>query len=192
MALHSGSLRVRRANTATSTTLQTHLNASQSPNLRFGVYRASELSEDRKRTMFSLLEAGVKDRLAASSMGWDETEKWEEVFSPLSRYILVVATENENLAAFCHFRFEHEDEWDILYCYEVHVHQAWRRRGLGRALLNQLVAVGEAQKMKRLLLTVLNSNPEAHALYQGFGFKMDEDTPEDADYEIMRYDLERR
>lgn len=52
------------------------------------------------------------------------------------------------------------------------VHDAYHRRGIGRALLGELVAIADDwMNLKRLELTVYTDNPGAIALYESFGFE---------------------
>jgi ribosomal protein S18 acetylase RimI-like enzyme len=48
---------------------------------------------------------------------------------------------------------------------------AWRRQGLGRALLAASVAAAKSAGGRRLLLEVFAANPAAVALYESFGFR---------------------
>jgi ribosomal-protein-alanine N-acetyltransferase len=50
------------------------------------------------------------------------------------------------------------------------VDPAWRRRGLGRALLSRLIEEARARGAQRLLLEMRRGNP-AGSLYRSFGFR---------------------
>ena len=52
----------------------------------------------------------------------------------------------------------------------VAVAPAWRRKGIGRALILSLIAYARQQEMAFLTLEVRASNEAAAALYGGFGF----------------------
>lgn len=52
------------------------------------------------------------------------------------------------------------------------VHDSYQRRGIGRALLGELVAIADNwMNIKRLELTVYTDNTGAIALYESFGFE---------------------
>jgi len=52
------------------------------------------------------------------------------------------------------------------------VHPEWRRQGIGRQLLLNLVDLGGALRARRLTLEVRVSNEAAQALYRSFGFEV--------------------
>jgi [ribosomal protein S18]-alanine N-acetyltransferase len=52
------------------------------------------------------------------------------------------------------------------------VHPDWRRQGIGRQLLLNLVEVAIAIGARRMTLEVRPSNEAAQALYRGFGFEV--------------------
>jgi hypothetical protein len=51
-----------------------------------------------------------------SSFGWDPAKKRKEIFHSLSRFILVY-DKGDTLLAFVMFRFEHENDEDMVYWY---------------------------------------------------------------------------
>lgn len=53
----------------------------------------------------------------------------------------------------------------------VAVHPAWRRRGIGRLLLQSAIEFAEAAGGKRITLEVRRTNLVAQHLYQSFGFR---------------------
>jgi ribosomal protein S18 acetylase RimI-like enzyme len=60
------------------------------------------------------------------------------------------------------------DELEILF---VVTDPAFRRRGVGRALLGRAIAAARAEGLERVLLEVAGHNEAARALYRGFGFR---------------------
>lgn len=60
------------------------------------------------------------------------------------------------------------DELEVLF---VATGPAFRRQGVGRALLRRAVEEAQAEGLARLLLEVARGNLAARALYEGFGFR---------------------
>jgi ribosomal-protein-alanine N-acetyltransferase len=96
---------------------------------------------------------------------WTRADYERELADP-ARCFLYVAKVNGTTVAYCSF-------WRVFD--EVHinnfaVHPAWRRRGIGRALLAHVL--GEAARLgaPRATLEVRASNRAAIALYEGGGF----------------------
>jgi ribosomal-protein-alanine N-acetyltransferase len=59
---------------------------------------------------------------------------------------------------------------DELHLLNVAVAIPWRRRGIGRALVNDLIAYGRAHAVARILLEVRAGNLPAITLYEQLGF----------------------
>jgi len=90
---------------------------------------------------------------------------------------------NRSLVAFAAFRFEFENGHNILYCYDLQVSEASRRHGLGRALMNHLATIGADFGLDNIMLTVFKANTRALKFYNGLGFEMDQNSPDDDDEE---------
>lgn len=97
-----------------------------------------------------------------------------------------VAWSGEKLVGYC---FAHKMH-DMLHILNLAVHSAWRRQGIARGLLADLIDFGIESGSLFVFLEVRASNREAKALYTGLGFrhvctwrKYYQDTHEDA--EIM-------
>lgn len=103
---------------------------------------------------------------------WDEafqralfTRRW----NPTRAQIVLVDGEP---VGFLNVENRPADEWID----EIQVVRAWRGRGLGTALLRDLIARATADR-KPLRLQVLKGNPRAHALYLRLGFTPYGETP---------------
>ncbi|KAJ3762846.1 acyl-CoA N-acyltransferase [Lentinula raphanica] len=139
---------------------------------------ANELEEDVRAQLWQLLECNMRDLYVNSSMGWNPLEKQHEFFHPLARFVLVSPVNNpDEIVGFSTFRFEHEAEEDILYCYELQISPLHQRTGLGRFLMNALRVIGRRMKMEKIMLTVLDKNIAANRFYSRIGFQLDECSP---------------
>ncbi|KAH9837104.1 acyl-CoA N-acyltransferase [Rhodofomes roseus] len=181
--------KVQKANKVSSSELKASLDsatlAEQHKKLSFEVFAASEFSPEDRNEIWSILENNMKDAYARSSFGWKPVEKQAELFHELSRFIVVRNTPEVSstsvpatIVAYSMFRFEVEERKDVVYCYEVQVHQQSRRSGLGGCLMKQLVSIGKRWKMQMIMLTVFKSNVAARSLYNALGFEVDPTSPE--------------
>ncbi|KAK0465127.1 acyl-CoA N-acyltransferase [Desarmillaria tabescens] len=191
--LADGSKRVRNANKASAAELSKALRISDDPN--FEVLTSSELSKSLREDIFAMLETNMRDFYLQSSFGWHPAEKRKEMFDPLSRFIVARRPDTQVLAGYSIFRFERENDLDMLYCYELQVSNTSRRNGLGRKLMDLLGSIGEAWHMQKIMLTVFEANGAALVFYVALGFVVDETSPDeddDADYKILSMQLGKR
>lgn len=110
--------------------------------------------------------------LNSKILPWDPKEKRKELFHSKSRFILVRPIDPTGpLLAFSMFRFEDEEDEDAIYwwtfitdihicrltqnySYELQVTASRQGMGLGKRLINELVTLGRAFNMEKILLTV--------------------------------------
>jgi len=112
--------------------------------------------------------------------------------------------QGEELVGLLNYRFELDDAGGTgrglptpaAYCYELQLSARARRRGLGRRLMRVLELAAARAGMRAVILTVLDANAAARALYAGLGYSLDPNSPdpEDADeahagYRILRKDF---
>jgi len=155
------------------------------------ISRASELDDNERHDVWSVLETNMRDLCIHSSLGWDVTEKRKELFHPNSRFLRVF--DDNDLVAFSMFRFELEESMEVLYCYELQVCGVARRGGIGTTMMKQLSRIGSSYRMEKVMLTVLKDNNAALEFYKRIGLGVDETSPsmseEEVDYEIMSRSL---
>jgi ribosomal protein S18 acetylase RimI-like enzyme len=60
---------------------------------------------------------------------------------------------------------------ETAHIYSLYVHQAYRRRGFGRALMRAIEAELARRGVPRVALNVFGHNKEAIALYEGLGYE---------------------
>ncbi|PPQ64438.1 hypothetical protein CVT26_002145 [Gymnopilus dilepis] len=162
------------------------------------VVHAKDLKPSQKESIWALFEENMYEFYKDSLFGWDPPTKRKELFSRLSRYILVYRNDTANLLAFTMFRFELDQGEKLLYCYELQVSKCYQNQGLGRKLLSELTKLCEAFRMEKIMLTVLKKNARASAFYKTSGFVVDPSSPsyvesdeevddatEDVDYDIL-------
>lgn len=96
---------------------------------------------------------------------WSETSIKSELNNPLSYWL--VADDNGTIAGYVGSQSV-LDSADMM---NIAVAPEYRRRGVGRMLINNLISYLQEQKVIALLLEVRVSNMAAISLYQKFGFE---------------------
>ena len=82
---------------------------------------------------------------------------------------IVVAEEDGEVAGYCIIYYV-LDEGEIA---RIAVDERWRRRGVGRGLLDYTCTCCKEKSVERLLLDVRESNENARAFYKNYGFAED-------------------
>ena len=101
-------------------------------NLIIDLLKADDISQEKRTMLMNLLESNMRTQYENSPSGWDEAEKYAEMFDTNSRHLVISSRKCNSLVAFCHFRFDMDYGEDVVYCYEIQIHTDWRRQGLGR------------------------------------------------------------
>jgi ribosomal-protein-alanine N-acetyltransferase len=99
---------------------------------------------------------------------WAEEQFRQELLSPVSSGLAAERGGN-TLAGFCFF-WTVADEVDI---HSISVHPDHRRKGIGAALLHEVLAAAHAKSLRRLTLEVRAGNAAAIGLYATNGFAQD-------------------
>ncbi|KAG8848756.1 hypothetical protein FRB96_001035 [Tulasnella sp. 330] len=164
-------------------------------NYEFVSRKASDLTPQVKRHIWTIFEENMCDAYTSSTFGWQPRAKRKELFDPLSRFILVYAPPSSSpevvnlpgstiLSGFCMFRFDEEETTedgntmqDVIYCYEVQISRKLQRSGLGLTLLGDLDSIAKKWGMKKVMLTVFKNNTPAIALYAKSGYSVDPISP---------------
>ena len=102
------------------------------------------------------------------------------------------------ILGFISFMFTYDDppyqDHEVVYIYEVHLHECLRGRGLGSSLIKFVERTAAHISIPKVMLTVFTANKGAIALYSKLGYGKDACSPEDritrnktveADYMIM-------
>jgi ribosomal protein S18 acetylase RimI-like enzyme len=107
-----------------------------------------------------------------SLWGWSDKAKMAELKEDTARYLIVRDAAKDNaFAAFCHVRFDWEDDELVLYLYEIQLMPEYRRKGLGKFLMQLCELMARKAKLDALMLTVLGSDTEARAFYDHLKFE---------------------
>jgi ribosomal protein S18 acetylase RimI-like enzyme len=175
---------------------QNDSNAMEAKSLKIQFYK-SPLPQSLHDSCLSLFEKNMGDMYRQSSWGLNMKEKDQELKHPNARYLVILDEEQKDdskLLAFAHFRFEVDDEEhpskEVLYLYEIQIHESAQRNGIGKRMMQILEILAMQMQMRKVVLTVFNSNTGAMDFYQKLKYNVDETSPsqyegEEADYEIL-------
>jgi len=157
--------------------------------LKIECQRATHIPEDQFSVVFDLVKKNMRSLYEGSSWGWNEKEKKEEMKGSNSRYLLAFNSKDE-IVAMSHFRFDVDDDIEVLYCYEVQLTEGVRRKGLGKFLMQILELMAMKAKMKKVILTVFQANSQAISFFTNMKYTVDDTSPQFQDEDIENYDYE--
>jgi len=141
-----------------------------------------KVDETTRDWIMDLTIRNMKTKYEESSWGWQESEKREELFEEDNIRYLIAKDEEGKCIAYAHFRFDMEQDDEVLYVYELQLEKEVRRQGLGRFMMKVLEFLAWRADMRKIMLTFLKANEGAVALFkQALGYDTDETSPEDND-----------
>ncbi|KAH0443125.1 acetyltransferase [Colletotrichum camelliae] len=167
----------------------------------------AKMSVDEMQACFDLVEHTSGADYRASSWGWKPAAKIKEMRSPELRYVLVKEAkgegDSERLCGFTSLMPTFEEGEPVVYCYEIHLLEELRGTGMGRRLMDYLVAVAESIPIvEKVMLTCFVANVAARGFYEKLGFDKDATSPVERklrfgkvfvpDYVIMSRKIHRR
>lgn len=146
--------------------------------------RSVDLDEETKEFVFQLCKKNMQKLYESyGSNGWKDREKKEELSEEKACY-LIVRNQEKQPVAFVHFRFDLEFDEEVLYCYEIQLTEEFRRKGLGKFLMQILELMAYKTEMLKVMLTVFKSNDSAVKFFMdALKFEVDDISPEDGMYE---------
>jgi len=113
------------------------------------------------------IDAASFDRTGARSVATAEAQLREELARPWARVRVARAIDDGRIAGYL-VAWHVADELHVIH---VATDPGERRRGVGRALLGELVEFGRAEDVAHVLLEVRRSNDAAIRLYREAGFR---------------------
>jgi len=154
--------------------------------------KVTNMTEEEVEVAFKLVQENMQTLYENSNWGWKESEKREEMLEENARYLFAVDGE-KNIVGVSHFRFDLDEDDEVLYCYEIQLVDAVRGNGLGKFMMQVLELMALKAKMKKVLLTVFKANERAINFFNKMKYTVDETSPrfidplhpEEYDYEIL-------
>ncbi|KAF0327885.1 hypothetical protein K4K61_006226 [Colletotrichum sp. SAR11_59] len=163
----------------------------------------AKMSVAEMQACFDMVEYTSGADYRASSWGWKPAAKIKEMRSPELRYVLVKEGDSQRLCGFTSLMPTFEEGEAVVYCYEIHLLEELRGTGMGRKLMDYLVAVAESiPSVEKVMLTCFVANKAARGFYEKLGFERDATSPVERtlrfgkvfvpDYVIMSRKIQRR
>jgi len=160
--------------------------------------RAPDVDEKTKVWAFNLVkdnmmplykEAYSQDPDMEAEFGWKEKEKQTEMREDLAWY-LIARTSEGTPVAFSHFRYDMDYDDEVVYCYELQVEKAYRRKGLGRFMMKVLEMLMLKADMLKLMCTIFKKDePEVAFFKKCLKFEKDETSFVDTVEEQFEYEI---
>ncbi|XP_013406663.1 N-alpha-acetyltransferase 40 [Lingula anatina] len=152
--------------------------------------RVTDLDRDTIDWAFQLTKDNMQKMYEDSDWGWNDKDKRDELTDEAAWYLLARTDDNKPVA-FIHFRFDLEEEVEVLYCYEIHLNKEVRRKGLGKFMMQILELMAFKTQMKKVMMTVLKMNEGGQNFFvKTLKYAKDEISPDDTLFEEpFAYDI---
>ncbi|KAG0645499.1 N-alpha-acetyltransferase 40 [Hyphodiscus hymeniophilus] len=125
---------------------------------------------------FRLIEDTSAEDYKKSSDGWKPRAKKKEMQLLDLKYFLV--KHNQKVEGFVSFMPTYEDDYPVIYCYEIHLSSSLQSTGLGSILIGHLEAIGvNIPETEKTMLTCFTSNAQAVRFYEKLGYVKDPYSP---------------
>jgi len=144
--------------------------------------KVTHLDQETVDWAFNLTKANMETLYEESHWGWNDKQKREEMTDEKAWFLIArVANDESHPVALVHFRFDLEGEDEVLYCYEIQLEKAVRRKGLGKFLMQILELLAFKAQMKKVMLTVFRNNHESQEFFKKkLKYEVDESSPEES------------
>jgi ribosomal protein S18 acetylase RimI-like enzyme len=124
---------------------------------------------------FKLLENNMSHLYETSTLGWTPKKKQQELNRNWARFLMVRdCAAAGKFIGYAFFRFDEDYNRAALYCYELHIVEEYRGRGIGTHLITILEEMAKSFNLEILILTTLTNNEPALKFYEKLGFELDE------------------
>uniref|UniRef100_A0A0N5A8E0 N-alpha-acetyltransferase 40 n=1 Tax=Syphacia muris TaxID=451379 RepID=A0A0N5A8E0_9BILA len=166
---------------------------NESEKINFTFKWGTRLTDEEFDWVFGLFVENMRSLYEMSQWGFDPNSKKQELYATTSRYI-IANIGNDKPIAYCHYRFDMDNGFAVVYCYEIQVEKEFQAHGLGTALIEILEAIGKKQVfscrtlMDKVMATVFAFNEKSLGFFHKLGFVADvtcPDAEQDVDYLIL-------
>ena len=137
-------------------------------------YHVRPAAADDAATICEIYNQGIEDRVATLETELrtpQERRRWLAARGPRHPVVVAEAAESAPIAWASLNAFNPRRAYDHVADISVYVERGWRGRGVGRRLLERLVALGRELGYHKLVLAAFPFNRGGVALYERCGFR---------------------
>lgn len=144
--------------------------------------KVGQLDAELTEWAFNLTKSNMETLYVDNEWGWNDKKKREEMTDDRAWYLIARDLNNSSHpVALAHFRFDLDNNDEVLYCYEIQLEKTVRRKGLGKFLMQILELLAFKAQMKKVMMTVFKNNLEAQEFFKKkLKYEVDETSPEDS------------
>lgn len=151
------------------------------------VKRVTDLDDRVVDWAFQLTKRNMQTKYENSQWGWCDNRKREELTDDASWFLIAESIDGTPIG-FSHFRFDIDENMEVLYVYELQLEFTVLRRGLGKFMMQILELIAWKNNMRKVILTVLKNNSFS-TFFKAINYQLDESSPIDDEDEIYTYQI---
>ncbi|GMR59200.1 hypothetical protein PMAYCL1PPCAC_29395, partial [Pristionchus mayeri] len=145
---------------------------------------ATNLPTETFDWVWNLFEKNMRLMYEKSQWGWDPESKRNELQATTARFLILKNGKGDNVA-YCHFRVDMDNDFAVIYCYEIQVETAYQRKGLGSIIMSVLERLSIKLEMDKMMATVFKYNIRSLNFFRKIGFEEDASSPKDEERDYL-------
>ncbi|ELT91870.1 hypothetical protein CAPTEDRAFT_94915, partial [Capitella teleta] len=134
-------------------------------NVNISCMRATSMPDDLFEWCFKLVRDNMQSLYEQSDWGWEDEQKKAEMREDAAWFLIARENQNNSPVACVHFRFDMDNDDHVVYCYEVQLIKSYRRKGLGKFLMQILELLAHKNGMCKVMLTAFKHNQNAQDFF---------------------------
>jgi len=158
-------------------------------NVAISCHRVGQLDQETVDWAFELTKANMQTLYEMSEWGWSDKEKRMEMTDERSWYLIARDNEEDGCpVAVVHFRFDIDNDDEVLYCYEIQLSPEVRRKGLGKFLMQILELMAFKAQMSKVMVTVFKHHTDSNEFFiNKLKYAVDETSPDESIEDAIFY-----
>ncbi|XP_065181175.1 N-alpha-acetyltransferase 40-like [Sycon ciliatum] len=140
--------------------------------------RSTAMSAEDKDWAYTLTRDNMKDTYVSCGWGWNDHDKRDEIFDERAWFIIARSAEDNAPLGLVNFRFDIDEQVEVLYVYEIQLERSVRRKGLGRFMMQLTQLIAAKASMAKVVATVFKENMASMKFFlQVLKFDYDDTSP---------------